>query len=66
MNDLPKFKDWYEETYHFKFPGHPGEMTEHVQLRMLEAMAAWCDLIADAALERATGYAVGDPENRDE
>lgn len=48
------------------FPGVPHELTTTVMQRLADAMAKWCDFIADAALERATGYAVGNPEDRDD
>jgi len=66
MSDLPKFKDWYRDKYHTPYPGHVHEPAANVLQRLTDAMAEWCDLIADSALERATGYAVGDPENRDD
>jgi len=47
MVERKKFKDWYEARYHFPYPGHPGEMTATMLTRLTDAMAEWCDMLAE-------------------
>lgn len=52
-----KFKDWYMQRHGVDvFPGRPGDVIETSMRQIAEAMAEWCDLVAEGKIpEQPTG-----------